>query len=121
MMQWEPHIEVIFEFNGTRKHPVRNGYRPSHLVTGTYLSSGIHQYYGVDAVPPNGSAMYDLLYHPGGLSPQLVGGKTHSYTGRRSHCGLCHYHKDFQSHFAGIIPYSRKKHLHLSIFKTYLP
>ena len=62
MMQWEPHIEVIFEFNGTRKHPVRNGYRPSHLVTDTYLTSGAHQYYGVDAVPPKGSAMGTISF-----------------------------------------------------------
>lgn len=51
-----PDVEVLFEFNGTRKNPEYNGYRPVHLVTDTYLTSGVHHYYNVESVPPNGTA-----------------------------------------------------------------
>ena len=55
-MNKSPDVVVLFEFNGTRKHPVYNGYRPSHLILDNYLTTGIHHYYGVDSVPPNGNA-----------------------------------------------------------------
>ena len=32
-----PDVEVIFEFNGTRKNPANDGYRPAHLVMDDYL------------------------------------------------------------------------------------
>ena len=41
-----PDVEVIFEFNGRRKNPVVDGYRPAHLVVDNYLTTGIHHYYG---------------------------------------------------------------------------
>lgn len=49
-------VEVRFEFNGARMHPAADGYRPAHLIDDHYLTTGIHQYYGMDAVPPDGSA-----------------------------------------------------------------
>ncbi len=60
-------VEVLFEFNGTRKNPVTNGYRPAHLVTDDYLTTGIHNYYEVDSVPPNGMAKGTIKF----ISPEL--------------------------------------------------
>lgn len=61
-----PDVEVIFEFNSTRKHPATDGYRPAHLVTDKYLTTGIHHYYGVESVPPNGTAQGTITF----LSPE---------------------------------------------------
>lgn len=61
-----PDIEVIFEFNNTRKYPACEGYRPLHLVSDTYLTTGIHHYYDVDSVPPNGTAKGTITF----LSPE---------------------------------------------------
>ena len=61
-----PDVEVLFEFNGTRKTPVADGYRPAHLVTENYLTTGIHHYYEVDSVPPNGTAKGTIAF----LSPE---------------------------------------------------
>lgn len=55
-MDRSPDVEVIFEFNGTRLNPANDGYRPAHLVTDNYLTTGIHHYYGVESVSPNGTA-----------------------------------------------------------------
>ena len=41
-MNRSPDVEVIFEFNGTRQNPAYDGYRPAHLVTDNYLTTGIH-------------------------------------------------------------------------------
>ena len=57
-----PDVEVFFEFNGTRKNPAINGYRPAHLVTDNYLTTGIHQYYNVKSVPPNGRAKGTITF-----------------------------------------------------------
>ena len=46
-----PDVEVVFEFNGMRKNPANDSYRPAHLVTDTYLTTGIHHYYGVGVRP----------------------------------------------------------------------
>lgn len=27
-----PDVEVLFEFNGTRKNPAKDGYRPAHFA-----------------------------------------------------------------------------------------
>ena len=51
-----PDVEVRFEFNGARMHPAADGYRPAHLIDDHYLTSGVHHYFGLDAVPPDGSA-----------------------------------------------------------------
>lgn len=39
-------IEVIFHFNDIRK--LFDGYRPSHLIDGTNLTTGVHYYYKTD-------------------------------------------------------------------------
>lgn len=62
-----PDVEAIFEFNGTRKNFAKDGYRPAHLVMDNYLTTGIHHYYGVESVPPNGTAKGTITF----LSPEL--------------------------------------------------
>lgn len=65
-MNRTPDVEVIFEFNGTRMNPVNDGYRPAHLVTDDYLTTGIHHYYGINSVPSNGTAKGTITF----LSPE---------------------------------------------------
>ncbi len=62
----EPDVEAFFEFNGTRKTPAADGYRPAHLVVDNYLTTGVHHYYAVDSVPPNGTAKGTITF----LSPE---------------------------------------------------
>ena len=57
-----PDVEVIFEFNGVRKNFAIDGYRPAHLVMNNYLTTGIHHYYGVDSVPPDGTATGTITF-----------------------------------------------------------
>ena len=66
IMNQLPDVEVIFEFNGTRKSPANDGYRPAHLITDNYLTTGIHHYYGVESVPPNGTVKGTITF----LSPE---------------------------------------------------
>lgn len=49
-MQLKPDVEAIFEFIGSRKDKLYEGYRPAHLIHENYLTSGVHSYYnlGVD-------------------------------------------------------------------------
>ena len=49
-------VEAVFEFNGARRGPAFDGYRPAHLITDNYLTTGIHHYYQTNAVSPNGTA-----------------------------------------------------------------
>ena len=61
-----PDVEVVFEFNGTRKTPAADGYRPAHLVKDNYLTTGVHHYYDVNQVLPNGIAKGTITF----LSPE---------------------------------------------------
>lgn len=65
-MHVHPDVEVLFEFNGTRKHPAADGYRPHHLVTDDYLTTGVHHYYDVHTVEPNGTAKGTITF----ISPE---------------------------------------------------
>ena len=58
----EPDVEVVFEFVGTRKSPAADGYRPMHLVTGDYLTTGVHHYYDMQTVAPNGTAKGTITF-----------------------------------------------------------
>ena len=58
----EPDVEVLFEFVGIRKNPAADGYRPMHLVTGDYLTTGVHHYYNVQTVAPNGAAKGTITF-----------------------------------------------------------
>ncbi|MCH5279170.1 MAG: hypothetical protein J1E60_05200 [Christensenellaceae bacterium] len=66
VMNRSPDVEVIFEFNGTRTRPAIDGYRPAHLVTDDHLTTGIHHYYEVESVPPDGTAKGTITF----LSPE---------------------------------------------------
>lgn len=61
-MNETPDVEVIFEFNGTRNNPAYDGYRPAHLIVDDYLTTGIHHYYDVKSVPPNGAAKGTITF-----------------------------------------------------------
>lgn len=56
----QPDVEVKFEFNTTRKTPVKSGYRPHHLVKEDYLTTGVHKYFNVDQVAP-GETVYGTI------------------------------------------------------------
>lgn len=55
-------IEVIFAFNGTRTTPAADGYRPAHEIVENYLATGIHHYYDVDSIPPDGTAKGTITF-----------------------------------------------------------
>ena len=57
-----PDVEAIFEFNGTRSKPEIDGYRPAHLIKDDYLTTGIHHYYDVNSVSPDGSAKGTITF-----------------------------------------------------------
>ncbi len=61
-MNYVADVEVLFEFNGSRRYPAHSGYRPMHLITDGYLTTGIHQYYGRDSVLPGESAMGTISF-----------------------------------------------------------
>ncbi len=54
--------EVIFVFNGTRKKPLVNGYRPTHLVREGYLTSGVHHYEDGASVASDGTAKGTITF-----------------------------------------------------------
>lgn len=85
IMNKNPDVEVIFVFNGTRARAMFDGYRPAHLVTDNYLTSGIHHYYDVDAVPPNGTAKGTITFISPEVYPQClwVGKKINIQEGAR--------------------------------------
>ena len=61
-----PDVEVSFHFNGTRKNSAVNGYRPAHRITDTYLTTGVHHYFGTESVPAGGTAQGTITF----LSPE---------------------------------------------------
>lgn len=61
-MNNSPDVLVLFEFNDVRKHPAKDGYRPAHLVNENYLTTGVHHYFDVDEVAPNGTAKGTITF-----------------------------------------------------------
>lgn len=57
-----PDVRVIFRFNGMRKTPVHDGYRPDHLIKKNYLTCGVHHYDGAEQVQPNTSASGTITF-----------------------------------------------------------
>ena len=47
-MELKPDVEALFEFIGSRKNNIFNGYRPAHLVKDNYLTTGVHNYYSLE-------------------------------------------------------------------------
>jgi len=71
-MNRSPDVEVIFEFNGTRQNPAYDGYRPAHLVTDNYLTTGIHHYYNTASVSPSGTAKGTITFLSPGSYPHCL-------------------------------------------------
>ena len=65
-----PDVEVTFRFNGTRQGPVWDGYHAPHRIREDHLSSGLHRYYGVKEVAPDGTARGTITF----LSPEQYPG-----------------------------------------------
>lgn len=65
-----PDVEVTFRFNGTRRTPAADGYGPAHCIREDYLTSGIHRYFGVTQVPPDGTARGTITF----LTPEAYPG-----------------------------------------------
>lgn len=65
-MNRSPDVEAILEFNGTGKGSAIDGYRPAHLVTDNYLTTGVN-YYNVKSVPQNGTAKGTIIF----ISPEF--------------------------------------------------
>ena len=86
-----PDVEVIFEFNGTRKSPANDGYRPAHLITDNYLTTGIHHYYGVESVPPNGTVNYIFISRV--ISALFMDWKKNQHTRRSPCCWIRNYNQ----------------------------
>lgn len=61
-MERSPDVEVLFEFNGTRRWPACDGYRPAHLIKADYLTSGVHHYYGQDKAGSNETAKGTITF-----------------------------------------------------------
>lgn len=66
ILNQKPDVEVLFEFIGTRKQPAADGYRPHHLITEQYLTTGVHHYYDVQKVSSDGTAKGTITF----LSPE---------------------------------------------------
>lgn len=57
-----PDAEVTFRFNGTRRIPVADGYRPAHRIRKDYLTTGVHHYFDVTEVAPDGEARGTITF-----------------------------------------------------------
>lgn len=71
----KPDVEVVFEFNGTKKKPCLNGYRPIHKIQEGSFTSGVH-YYEQGSVEPNGVAKGTISFiNPDAYPKSLWSGK----------------------------------------------
>ncbi|MDR3593184.1 hypothetical protein [Clostridium sp.] len=66
----EPDIEAIITCK--RKTPFYNGYRPGHLIKEDYLTTGVHQYYGVECIPYGESALGTITFLTPGVYPHCL-------------------------------------------------
>lgn len=57
-----PDVKVIFRFNGTRKTPVGDGYRPDHHVKENYLTCGVHHYDSTGLIMPDSSVIGTITF-----------------------------------------------------------
>lgn len=65
-MNRSPDIQVIFEFNGARRSPARDGYRPHCLVMEGVQTTGEHHYEDMEWVAPDGAARGTITF----ISPE---------------------------------------------------
>ena len=57
-----PDAQVLFHFNGTRRTPAADGYRPAHRIREDYLTTGVHHYFDVIEVAPDGEARGTITF-----------------------------------------------------------
>lgn len=66
MIAREPDIEAVVSLlptaSGGRRNPAFSGYRPAHRVRDDLLTSGVHEYLGVDRVLPGESAPATITF-----------------------------------------------------------
>ena len=62
MFTRRPDVEVTFRFNGTRRFSAADGYRPAHRIREDYLTTGVHHYFGVTEVAPDGVARGTITF-----------------------------------------------------------
>ena len=62
-----PDVEVTFYFNGSRKTPICDGYRPAHLVKDDYLTTGVHHYFCNNPIQPDGTTEGTITF----LTPEV--------------------------------------------------
>ena len=65
-MDPRPDVKAIISLNHVRKTPAVSGYRPAHRIKEDYLTSGTHQYIGVDKLYPGQSCAGTISF----LSPE---------------------------------------------------
>ena len=54
-MTLRPDVKAMITLNHVRKTPAASGYRSSHRIKEHYMTSGTHQYIGVDELNPGES------------------------------------------------------------------
>ena len=90
-MNRSPDVEALFEFIGTKKRSVIDGYRPAHLIKDGYLTTGIHHYYDGKPVPAKRNIKRDYHVHlPRSISALFMGGQKNKYSRRRTSCWIRH-------------------------------
>ena len=62
MFARRPDVEVTFRFNGTRRFPAADGYRPAHRIREDYLTTGVHHYFDAEEVAPHGEARGTITF-----------------------------------------------------------
>lgn len=67
-----PDVEVLFQFNNTRKTPVKSGYRPDHLIKDNYLTCGAHYYYDDQIVYPGQDALGTVTFMDPNAYPECL-------------------------------------------------
>ena len=67
-----PDAEVTFRFNGTRRGPVADGYRPAHRIREDYLTTGVHCYFDAEEVAPDGEARGTITFITPEAYPQTL-------------------------------------------------
>lgn len=65
-MNRSPDIQVIFKFNGARRSPARDGYRPHCLVMEGVQTTGEHHYEDMEWVAPDGTTRGTITF----ISPE---------------------------------------------------
>lgn len=69
-MELSPDVEVLFMFNGSRSRLIYNGFRPMHLISENYLTTGIHSYQNRESIDSSESVFGTISF----LTPEAYPG-----------------------------------------------